>query len=158
MKSESRNERTESDYEVMHRCRLKWLRELGQKTSEPYPGTAGLAAYARGFFDALNVALGMVIEENKRDMRSETGARVPDEPTQDMLDVGRAIFHLTVHDGCVRPMWIEMLRAARGKPDVLLLELGKAERATPTERELSGHGMDPADHSNFGSHLDDHHE
>lgn len=56
-----------NDYDIMNKYRAKWLKEL--PGSNP-PGTMALAAYARGFMDALVVALRMTIEENERNESS----------------------------------------------------------------------------------------
>lgn len=41
-----------TDYKAMEKARYKWLRELGA-ASDGFPGTKGLAAYARGYLDAI---------------------------------------------------------------------------------------------------------
>jgi len=52
------------DYAAMSQARLKWVRELGKETSQPCPDERALAAYARGYFDALELALEIVIKRH----------------------------------------------------------------------------------------------
>lgn len=49
------------DWEVMQKHRIKWARERAAAGLPPLDEKMG-AAYHRGFMDALNVALGRVIE------------------------------------------------------------------------------------------------
>ena len=54
----------ESDFEVMKRARLRWCRELGY-AGAPAPSEATLAAYHRGFNDALHIALCRVVDSTR---------------------------------------------------------------------------------------------
>jgi hypothetical protein len=59
-----------NDFEVMQKCRLKWLHEIGRHTNQPMPNEQALAAYHRGFIDALEVALGRVIADERKYVHS----------------------------------------------------------------------------------------
>lgn len=62
-----------NDFDVMSKCRGKWCRERGE-AGMTMPDSLALAAYHRGFMDALNVALGRVIlEDQQRDAASNGG-------------------------------------------------------------------------------------
>ena len=54
-----------NDHEAMLRSRIIWVRELA-KGNHPLPDERALAAYHRGFLDALSVALGRVINDAQR--------------------------------------------------------------------------------------------
>lgn len=54
-----------NDFDIMQKCRLKWVRELGQNTNQPCPTDQALAGYHRGFLDALEVALDKVIADER---------------------------------------------------------------------------------------------
>lgn len=51
-----------NDFEVMQKSRRKWVRECAE-ANRPMPSAEELAAYHRGFIDALVVALGVAIKE-----------------------------------------------------------------------------------------------
>jgi hypothetical protein len=57
------------DFEVMRRSRLRWVKEIGRNTDLPMPSLEALAAYHRGFMDALEVALVRVINDEREMQR-----------------------------------------------------------------------------------------